>query len=376
MKIATALLVAAASAAAPFAAPAGARPAPVAYDVVPAPGSSLSARGDYFAVKGEPGEELTESLLLENDSRRAITLRLSAVDALSGQFGGVSYGSHSRPPTRVGAWIALDARSIRIGPQSSRRVRFTISIPEAARPGEHLAGIAVWSPADVKQQTPRPGSATQARASIVVTTRRVVAVAVRLPGIAERRLAVTGVRPIARPDGTYLEIGLANRGSALTKATGRVSLPDERFERAFSVDTFVPGTTIAYPVKWQQRPAEGEYDAKVELRYDGRTVSWDGSFTVGDALAGELTDRGATRGREPDESSSRSVPRVALAAAALALVAALVWLLRRRRARTAASAAQRGDAHELAILRERLRAYEAGATRSPDGAAHPPAADR
>ena len=345
----TALLVALAAAPLALAAPAGAQPSAVEYEVAPAPGSSRSARGDYFAVEAKPGTELTQSLFLRNDSRRPLTLRLSPVDAVSAQFGGVAYGAHTRRATRVGAWLALGSRSVRLPPQASRIVRFTIAVPPTARPGVHVAGIAVWSPAHVQAQTPPPSAATQARAAVVVTTRRVIAVVVRLPGPAAPRLAVTGVEPIARPDGVYLEIGLANLGSALTRATGTISLPDEGFERDFEVDTFVPGTTIAYPIKWRQRAADGEYDVAIDLRYGSRTASWNGSFSVGSELVGELEDRGLAPAVDSTSSSARSLLLVAVASAAGALAVtglvavALRSLRRRHSGRALAAAAPGGD---------------------------------
>lgn len=288
--------------------------------VEPMPGSQTADRGGYFVVDAARGARVRQRIALRNDSARPLDLRLRAVDALTGALGGASYGLPGEPRRATGRWISIDAPHVRLAPQATRVVPFTVSVPRDARSGEHLAGIAVWAP----RRTPR--GRDDAVASVHVQTRRVVAVQVDVPGPKTPRLVISGVDTAARPDGLYLEIGVSNRGTAMTTGTGVVTLPDEDFEREFVVDTFVPATSIRYPVSWTDRARTGEYRASVRIRYDGGVARWSGTFTVGDGVIEELQRRGATHA---DESQ---VPlAVAVAAGASVLAGTAWWLARRKR---------------------------------------------
>jgi hypothetical protein len=130
----------------------------------------------------------------------------------------------------------------------------------------------------------------------------------------------------ARPDGLYLEIGIENAGRGLTKGQGFVEVPAEGFQQSFDVDTFVPETSIAYPVRWTDSVPKGEYGARVEVEYEGGVASWEGTFTVGRGVLEELSERGV----EVPDSSRPMWVWVAVAAGVVALAGLLLFWLRRR----------------------------------------------
>jgi hypothetical protein len=314
------------------------------FTVEPTAGSALSPRGDYFSIESRPRRTVTQYLAIRNDARRPLGIRLAAVDAKTAQLGGVAYALASEKRRRVGGWMRLATRSLTLGPRETRRVSFTLTVPAGASSGEHLGGIAVWSP--VSPTPARSRRAGKARPTIVVHTRRVIAVLVRVPGPAAPLLAISGVEPAARADGAYLLIRIANRGSAMTKATGSVVLPDEGFRRRLVLDTIVPATSIAYPVRWRRRPSDGEHDVTVDLRYGGRRATWEGSFRVGESIDAALVDRGAVTRREtPTAGGTAQLVIAALAGGGLALaLAAAGWLLVRRRAVSGRRGAERTTA--------------------------------
>jgi hypothetical protein len=161
-----------------------------------------------------------------------------------------------------------------------------------------MAGISVLVPA-AKDAAVEGGS--KAGASVTVQSRRVIAVQVNLPGPADPELVITGVAPGARPDGLYLQVAVDNKGRGLTKGEGVVTLADDGFEQKFSIDTFVPGTSIAYPIKWTDKAVDGDHPAHVEIRYGDRMTVWDGKFTVGTAVKEEQANRQVT---PPSDSST------------------------------------------------------------------------
>lgn len=271
----------------PFApTPAGAA---ITFQVEPAGGSSTAPGGGYFVIAGTPGQAVTQALSVRNDSDGPLDLRLAAVDAGTAQAGGTTFGDGTETASHAGAWVALDRSSLTLSPRASTTVGFTVTVPAGAVSGVHLAGISA-APAEAG------GSTGTTRAAITVQSRRVIAVQVNLPGPAEPELVITGVSPSARPDGLYLNLGIENRGRGFTTAEGVVSLAGAGFERPFSIETFVPGTSITYPVKWTGTPADGDHPTHVEIRYGGRTAVWDGSFTLGAPVPnpGPLLDLGLT----------------------------------------------------------------------------------
>lgn len=280
----------------------------------PVPGSQTAPTGGYFLLEAEPGEQIQQSVGLRNDSAGQLELRLAAVDATTGQLGGVSYALPDERPSRTGAWITLERSTVTLGPGASAVVSFTVAVPADATTGQHLAGLSIAAPTAAGDSA--EAGEGEAGASIDVQTRHVIAVQVDLPGPAEPELVVEGVMPAARPDGLYLEIAIENRGRGLTKATGAITVGDE-FEREFDVDTFVPGTAIAYPIKWSTDANDGEHEAVVELRYGDEVARWDGTFTVGEEVRDELEERQVTPPSEENDGDS-DIPMGLMVGGALA----------------------------------------------------------
>lgn len=305
----------------------------------PAPDSQTAPEGGYFLLETTPGETVEQSIGLRNDSDEELTLHLAAVDATTGQLGGVSYALADETATGTATWIGLERSAVTLQPGASEFVSFDVAVPEGARSGQHLAGLSIAVPSE-GDDADEAGEG-EAGASIDVQTRRIIAVQVDLPGPAEPELVVEGVTPAARPDGLYLEIAIENRGRKLTKAEGVITVGED-FEREFSVDTFVPGTSIAYPVKWPVADSDGRHQAVVELRYGDETAEWEGSFEVGEETLEELGDRQVA---SPEQATSggnadgQDLPVIAIVTAAVAgalLVGLGLWVSRVVRSRRAA----------------------------------------
>lgn len=299
---------------------AGAQEPGVEFAVEPGPRSQTARGGGYFQIRAEPGEAVRQSVSLRNESGRPLTLELTAVDAITGQLGGASYGVPKDAVERTGAWIDLERTEVPLRPGGSASVQFLLTVPENASPGEHLAGIAV---SEVGGEA-KNGDDEEA-VSVVVNTRRIIAVQVDLPGPKVPELVVTGVEAAARPDGLYLEIGIENQGTAMTKGTGEIELPSQDIFEVFDIDTFVPGTQIDYPVRWALSAPEGEYEARVLIEYEGGEATWEGTVIVGEGVRDELADRGVD---VPDAS----IPLLVwLGAVGVVVAVAIALLLLRRR---------------------------------------------
>jgi hypothetical protein len=288
----------------------------------PASGSQTAPEGGYFLLSARPGRQIVQTLALRNDSGEPLELRIDAVDATTGPYGGASYSLENESPSETGTWIKLRQSSVTLAPGESDVVEFEVAVPADATSGEHLAGISVWSPAP--SSGTKDAQAGQAGAAIHVQTRRIVAVQVNLPGSSQPELVISGIEPATRPDGLYLEIKIENAGRGLTTGEGLIQIPSESFEQSFNVDTFVPGTTIGYPIRWAESAAEGEYGARVEINYEGEIATWEGTFTIGQEQSQQLAERGIG-------TSQSSIGSWWIIALAFVAIASAGFLMLRRR---------------------------------------------
>lgn len=256
----------------------------------PATGNEAASRG-YFVLRGEAGSSLRESLMLRNDTARPLSVRLKAVDAATGTFGGIGYRMPEDPVRSTGSWITLPDSSVQLEPNETRRIDFSVTLPKDARTGDHVAGITAWVPAE--ESAAAGTDASQASASVTTQMRRVVAVQVVVPGSSVAELTVSGVEAVARPDGMYLEMTIANTGTLLTGGSGVLQVADPAFSQDFSLGLCVPGTSIKYPVKWLKSPAQGDYSSYVGINYGSshsQKAEWNGDIKVGDAQVTDLEE--------------------------------------------------------------------------------------
>ena len=147
-------------------------------------------------------------------------------------------------------------------------------------------------------------------------------------------------------------IGVTNVGNALTKPTGSVIVksstgaPIETIP--FRMDTFLPKTSIVYPVVLKKALAPGSYQASVTLDYTGaagaaKTVVANPSFTVNKQNVQQVfTSATPTQTPPPTAASSSSSGSigssgtspaliVGIAAGAVLLLGLVSLALRRRR---------------------------------------------
>src|SRR5947209_7712418 len=76
-------------------------------------GNVVSELG-YFMVAAMPGTTLHEYVLVGNESRKRTNVSVVPVDAVSGEYGGVSYNLSYQPRLTVGKWVHLPQTSLQI----------------------------------------------------------------------------------------------------------------------------------------------------------------------------------------------------------------------------------------------------------------------
>ena len=163
---------------------------------------------------------------------------------------------------------------------------------------------------------------------------RVIAVEVVVPGATHAQLAVTGVHPVAAPDGLQLQVGIANTGNTFAHGSAVVTVADTNLDFPFAIDTFVSHTAITYRVPWTRTVVPGSHQVSVKLTYDnGRVTTWNGTITIAGTLQRQLAKnlRDTAVGATPTHSASSLPLFGGVLLAALVCISGALALRRRRR---------------------------------------------
>jgi len=247
------------------------------------PGSSLP-RSDFSFVL-DPGQRVTDAVVLANYAPVPQTFELYAADGYNAPNGG---GLALRPATAgsrsVGEWVHLAASRYTVPAHTVATVPFSLTIPEGARPGDHVGGIVALDEA----------AAGATDRSMPVAVHRGVAVAIftRVSGPLHASVAVRAVGAHVtgalgfRHQATVVAT-LENTGNVQLQATVKVSVTDlfgdtvERFTPQH-LPVLVPGSTFTLyePTVSPSQPV-GPEQVHVTVTTDhAGTVTASGSFWI------------------------------------------------------------------------------------------------
>lgn len=246
---------------------------PVYYD------PSEPATQSYFIFDAKLGQVLKNQVRVTNVGDVAGTASLYSVDATTGQTSGTVYLGQSLPRTDVGSWLNLGAQTVTLQPGQSQVVPFTLAIPTSVRDGQHVGGIVAAA-----ESTPAQSSST---IQVNVQQLTIVGVLVNLPGTPVEQLQASGFTPGGQDGYQTLSIGLTNSGTMLLKPAGSLEVRDSSgaVVKQFSLkmDSFLPQTTISYPVNISGKAlSEGTYSATLTLHYGDpqQTLTYTEQFSV------------------------------------------------------------------------------------------------
>jgi WxL Interacting Protein, peptidoglycan binding domain len=305
---------------------------------------SLKASRSYFVIRAKPGEVVSTSVRVSNVGGLAGTTRLYAAGATTGSTSGAVYLGRNRVARSVGAWLDLHSKRLTLAPHTSRVVTFTVRVPPSATPGDHLGGI-------VAENASLTNAAGKGSLQVRIRRLTIVGVEVQVPGHPAALLRISGVKAGGGRGYQYLYLHLRNDGAVTLKPAGTLVVATANgtsvARRRLSLDTFLPGTAIDYPVLLPGKVlTPGSYTATIVLSYRAivlgyrrspgpwRTVRATFGFTVTHEQQTQVY-KGAPAAAAPDRTARAStLPWIAgsMGALILLLVAALIgirlWLRR------------------------------------------------
>ena len=277
----------------------------------------------YFKPVIRPGGSLSDEVLVTSTSSRPVRLIVSAVDGLTGQTSGAVYANREDRVDRAGSWVTPAISSLTLAPHSQQLVAFTVHVPTAAVPGDHLAGIAFENADPI-----RAGG----QFGVTTVVRTVVGVDIDVPGPAVSHIRLSGLGLAALPGLRYatVTIHIGDDGRKLVKPVLTVALEGPSgYHRTLrrALDTILPGDTIAYPFVWPDNLAAGDYVVTVTATNGAEREVETARLHLGTALQGTAPPNKVVTTKTP----LGTVPMVVLLAALLAMALFVGFRLGTRR---------------------------------------------
>ncbi len=102
-----------------------------------------------FSLSVAPGQKVDDQLLVRNDGSTDQTFDVYATDAFDTSDGAFALLDGSAAPTGAGTWVTFKGgprtTKVQLTAGGQALVPFTVTVPAAATPGDHAAGIVVSS---------------------------------------------------------------------------------------------------------------------------------------------------------------------------------------------------------------------------------------
>lgn len=264
----------------------------------------------------DPGSVIDDAVTLYNLSNVPLTFEVYGTDAFNDDTGEFSLLGMEEAPTGVGTWVGIGARQIPVPARTQVTIPITITIPESARPGDHVGAILA---ANVATSTDADGR------EVLLDRRTGPRLFVRVNGPLVADLAIVDVEadhagslnPLE--GATTARYTIENRGNIRLSGTVRASVGGpfgigEQRVPDREITDLLPGESIVVEAQVEDVPTLGVVVTNIELEPDGD-----------DATTLEATSR----------STTTFAPPVGVLLAALALL--FGWLaaraFRRHRAR-------------------------------------------
>lgn len=247
--------------------------AAITWSVVPADGSGPDQR-TTIAHELDPGEQIRDRIAVRNLSDREVAFDLGAADGFSTAEGRFDMLPTGQPSVDAGTWIELPG-SVTVAAGETEVVPFTLTVPDAAEPGDHAAGVA----ASVQLEPTR----TAHGAEMGVESRVGVQVLARVTGevapaatIRHAELDYHGSSSPLRPGTASAAVVVENTGNTQLALAGQVLLDGRSVpldSRQVRPQALLPGEqrtlTVTVPRVWPT----GRINAEIALAPQARTIA-------------------------------------------------------------------------------------------------------
>lgn len=215
-----------------------------------------------FVHTVQPGEVVTDGVLLLNNTEEEKTLYVYAVDSAHSSDSAFACAQKTDTATGAGGWIILEEEEVVLQPNEQRIVPFTITVPESVDVGEVNACIAMQE----------KNTSAEQQAGVNLRFRTAIRVALTIPGDIVRELSLRPLEHAVTDAGVH-------RITIRAQNTGNVSIDASLHTQVKSVFGGVTveqkgqfpvlrGEEAQWHVELPQHMWGGVYRATTELTYD------------------------------------------------------------------------------------------------------------
>ena len=115
--------------------------------------NGFGAQRNSFSYSINPGNELSDSIVITNRGTEPLDLGIYAADGFTNEDGQLDLNEAGATPTGIGAWVHGESDQLHIDPGTSVDYPFTVSVPDNATPGDYVGGVltSLTSSADTSQ---------------------------------------------------------------------------------------------------------------------------------------------------------------------------------------------------------------------------------
>ncbi|WKD34732.1 GTPase Era [Streptomyces xanthophaeus] len=224
-----------------------------------------------FYLAAAPGQDVTDAVTVTNRTDRPRTFRLYAADAYNtARDGGFALRGPDEPRLATAAWAKLDRERVTVAARSSVSVRFTLTVPDRAEPGDH--------PGAVVALEERPAVAAGTGRGIGVEQAVAARLYLRVTGPTAPALTVRRVTVNRRGSGADVSYTLHNIGNvtlrprATLTAAGALGRPLLARELGGLPAELLPGQEVRLGARWEGAPRAEWAEVTVRARADGTTA--------------------------------------------------------------------------------------------------------
>ena len=303
-------------------------------DAVPVLRTSHAFPHGYMEYQASAGQTITDTFTVANGGQSTGTFNLFAADGLTSQVTGVVYADQANPfpdgasgngEYGAGTWITLSQPSVQLSSGQNSVVGITVKVPATAAPGDWVGSVSAENPVPAR---------SGGQFGFNVTSRVTIAVVVHVAGPVNLQAVSLGTPFITVENHTrqILNVPLQYMGDVLVKPFVNLQLLDANKRVLFKIDrqldTFVPHTTLIYPVPLDNLLLNpGNYQVVIDFGPTGAEQHFVRNFTVTTPQANVPAP--SQRGRAPAGIN----PLLWLVALVpiVALILVVLLLVRRRR---------------------------------------------
>ncbi len=216
-----------------------------------------------FIYTIESGETKEDQILVTNNSDKAATIAIYAVDGVTTNTGAYTCKQKSEAKVGIGEWLKLAEETVTLEPTEKKLVDFTLAMPENSDVGEHN-GCLVFENAEDEGEIVNGGA-------VRLRTRSAIRVVATIPGELHRNIEIDSFTPtVARMGRQDYALVLQNNGNVSADVDVKVTLTN-----MFGEVIYENGG--GYPVLSNQR---------LDLNYENEERPfWGGWFTAQTVIA-------------------------------------------------------------------------------------------